>query len=96
VLKSLLGKLSFASQVLPGARLFLRCIIDTIRSRPHGRIQLAADFRADVQYWLDHMLAWNGAQRGAFQYAPLSCSAQTPPRQGSIMASSPARQPPKP
>jgi hypothetical protein len=59
-LESLLGKLSFAAQVLPGARPFLRRIIDTIRSRPTGRIRLPGSFRSDVKYWLKHLTSWNG------------------------------------
>jgi hypothetical protein len=59
-LESLLGKLSFAATVLPGARPFLRRIIDTLCSRPTGRIRLQGSFRSDVRYWLGHMASWNG------------------------------------
>ena len=57
--QSLLGKLSFAATVLPGARPFLRRIIDTMRAG-HKRIALGAVFRADIAYWAAHIEVWNG------------------------------------
>ena len=61
-LQSLLGKLSFASTVLPGARPFLRRVIDmvAIATWGGGQVRLSADFRKDVRYWRDHMGVWNG------------------------------------
>jgi hypothetical protein len=58
--QSLLGKLSFAATVLPGARPFLRRIIDAISGRDSGRVLLNGGFRSDVKYWLAHISAWNG------------------------------------
>ena len=58
--QSLLGKLSFAATVLPGARPFLRRIIDVIAGRTSGRVCLDGGFRSDVRYWLAHLSAWNG------------------------------------
>ena len=55
--QSLLGKLSFAATVLPGARPFLRRVIDTMRAG-HKRIALGAIFRADIAYWAAHIDGW--------------------------------------
>ena len=87
-LASLIGKLQFAAQVLPGARPFTRRLIDlcTRRSaaldrqlgrshdsaaslrRRHFATQRASvrtgrGFRADIRFWQDHLLHWNGTQR---------------------------------
>jgi hypothetical protein len=62
-LQSLLGKLSFATTVLPGARPFLRRIIDTMAGmagRPRGQVCLGAEFKAEVRYWRAHLGEWNG------------------------------------
>lgn len=59
-LQSLLGKLAFAATVLPGARPFTRRIIDKLVAHPSGRVLLDAAFRADVDFWLEHMATWNG------------------------------------
>jgi hypothetical protein len=64
-LESVLGKLSFAAQVLPGARPFMRRMLDAIkrcrkRSTP---VRIDAGFRADVRYWIQHLSTWNGRQR---------------------------------
>lgn len=61
--QSLLGKLSFASQVLPGARPFLRRIIDVIAGKRGGRVRLDTNFRGDVCYWQAHIAQWNGRAR---------------------------------
>ena len=58
--QSLLGKLSFASTVLPGARPFMRRIIDLLAGRPSGRLRLGAAFKADLAYWQSHLERWNG------------------------------------
>jgi hypothetical protein len=63
-LQSLLGKLTFASTVLPGARPFTRRIIDRICDRgDKKRIALDDAFRADVRYWATHLAQWNGKER---------------------------------
>ena len=59
-LQSLLGKLSFAATVLPGARPFLRRIIDVVSGRTFGTVKLGAAFRSEVRYWRDHVAQWNG------------------------------------
>ena len=68
-LQSLLGKLSFAATVLPGARPFLRRIIDLIAGRSHGKVRLGAAFKMEVRYWRSHLGQWNG--RAAW-LAPMS------------------------
>ena len=62
-LQSLLGKLSFAATVLPGARPFLRRIIDSISDTGKGKFHLDAGFREEVRYWRDHLADWNGRQQ---------------------------------
>jgi hypothetical protein len=62
-LQSLLGKLAFAAAVLPGARPFLRRIIDTVSGTNKGAIRLSAEFRLEVRYWRDHIATWNGRQQ---------------------------------
>jgi hypothetical protein len=62
-LLSLLGKLAFASTVLPGSRPFLRRIIDATKGRRGGKVRLRPDFKLEVRYWRDHVSAWNGRER---------------------------------
>ena len=58
--QQLLGKLSFAATVLPGARIFLRRVIDSMAGRKYGQVKLGAPFKAELRYWRDHMAVWNG------------------------------------
>ena len=62
-LQSLQGKLAFAATVLPGARPFLRRIIDMSKGAERGPRKLTSEFRAEVRYWRGHVLAWNGRAR---------------------------------
>lgn len=67
-LQSLLGKLSFASQVLSGARPFLRSCIDLAHSLDSSasqqqKIPLTAAFHDDLRYWTKVMTTWNGIAR---------------------------------
>ena len=61
-LLSLIGKLSFAAKVVPASRLFLRCLINlsTTASQLHHHITLNSQARADIQWWLKFLPAWNG------------------------------------
>ena len=60
---SLIGKLSFAAQVLPGARPFFRSLIDATRGKNRREfVQLSPDTLTDIRYWLDHLSTWNGRQ----------------------------------
>lgn len=61
-LMSLVGKLSFAAACLPGARPFMRRVLDLV---PHGRpkyklVNLSSSFRADLLYWSTRLRLWNG------------------------------------
>jgi hypothetical protein len=70
-LQSLIGTLSFASRVVQSGRPFLRRMIDTLksdRSKRTGtrhrnrkrRIQLTAEFHADLRWWSAFIGDWNG------------------------------------
>jgi hypothetical protein len=65
--ESLIGKLSFAAQVLPGARPFMRRMLDTLRrckSKRHSApIRIDPGFRADVRFWSQQLHHWNGRQQ---------------------------------
>jgi hypothetical protein len=65
--ESLIGKLSFAAQVLPGARPFMRRMLDTVHASTGKRhstpIHIDPSFRADVRFWLHHLSDWNGTQQ---------------------------------
>ena len=64
--ESLIGKLSFAAQVLPGARPFMRRMLDTVHAcksrKPSHPIRIDPGFRDDVRFWLRHFDSWNGRQ----------------------------------
>jgi hypothetical protein len=63
--RSLIGKLSFAAMVLPGARPFMRRLLDSV-SRCKTRntpIPLTEGMLADIDFWLEYMRTWNGKQR---------------------------------
>ena len=65
--ESLIGKLSFAAQVLPGARPFMRRMLDSVHAcssrRRAAPIHIDAGFRSDVRFWLQHFSTWNGRQQ---------------------------------
>ena len=61
---SLVGKLSFAAHVLPGARPFFRSLIDATRGlSKRAAVVLGPSVHADIQYWLQHLSSWNGRQQ---------------------------------
>lgn len=60
---SLAGKFSFAAHVLPGARPFLRRIIDSFKGRrPNEVLTVSKAFRCDLRSWLLYLNRWNGRQ----------------------------------
>lgn len=65
--QSLVGKLSFAAKVLPGARPFMRRMHDLIRDRAapsrFALMRLDKGWKADANFWLRHFQHWNGKQR---------------------------------
>lgn len=69
---SLVGKLSFAAQVLPGARPFFRSLIDATKGL-HKRafIILPRSTLEDIAYWQRHLLTWNGRQSWRTPAAPI-------------------------
>ena len=64
---SLIGKLSFAAQVLPGARPFMRRMLDALhqcKSRRHSTpVRIDPGFRDDVRFWAQQLHHWNGRQQ---------------------------------
>jgi hypothetical protein len=65
-LESIIGKLSFAAIVLPGARPFMRRMLDACHgaasARRISRIRVSKPFYDDVYYWYNHLARWNGTQ----------------------------------
>ena len=61
-LLSLIGKLSFATKVVPAGRLFLRRLIDlsTTVDRLHHHPRIGAEARADLEWWAHFLPQWNG------------------------------------
>jgi len=53
-LQELAGKLSWASHVVCGGRVYLQRIFNTLRPLrlPHHKVKLSSEFRADVEWWL--------------------------------------------
>ena len=71
-LLSLIGTLSFACKVIKPGRIFLRRLIDlsgTVTSLNH-HIDLNADARADIHWWVQFLPSWNGTAK--FQEPPVS------------------------
>ena len=63
-IQSLVGKLNFAASVLPGARPFLRRLIDLGCGKARsGRRHITAAVRADLHYWDTHFAEWNGREQ---------------------------------
>ena len=64
-LLSLIGKLSFASKIIPSGRTFIRRLIDlstTVRRLSH-RVSLNHDAREDINWWQQFLPSWNGRQK---------------------------------
>ena len=61
-LLSLIGKLSFATKVIPAGRIFLRRLLDTAHSTPNldAPLQLSSDSALDITWWLKFASNWNG------------------------------------
>ncbi|XP_055353021.1 uncharacterized protein LOC129598954 [Paramacrobiotus metropolitanus] len=61
-LLSLIGKLSWATKIIPAGRIFLRRMINLANSvrQLHYRISLNKEFRADLNWWLEFLPLWNG------------------------------------
>ena len=64
-LLSLIGKLSFASKIIPSGRTFIRRLIDlstTVHKLSH-HVTLNASAREDINWWLLFLPSWNGTQK---------------------------------
>jgi len=61
-LQSLAGSLNFACQVVHGGHTFLRCVIGCFNKLTHSshRCCLSTDFRADVSWWKEFLVTFNG------------------------------------
>jgi hypothetical protein len=66
-LRSLVGKFSFAAQVLPGARPYMRRLIDQLCTATAGSgsrsVRVNSAMRADLDFWSDNLSRWNGRCR---------------------------------
>ena len=62
-LQSLVGKLSWATKVLPVGRIFLRRLIDATVSvkRPLHHVRVTQGMREDMRAWLHFLNEWDGA-----------------------------------
>ncbi|XP_065195664.1 uncharacterized protein LOC135827068 [Sycon ciliatum] len=73
---SLLGKLSFAAQVIVSGRTFMRRLWDTAKKFSkvprHYRITLSSDCRKDLLWWQEFLASWNG--KWFFLYQPETSS----------------------
>lgn len=61
-LQSLAGSLNFACQVVHGGRTFLRRVIDCVNKLKHPahRCRLTSDIRADISWWKEFLVTFNG------------------------------------
>ena len=61
-LETVIGCLSHVAVVVCAGRVFIHHLIDTskIPRRPHHRVQLNADCRADLAWWSTYVVEWNG------------------------------------
>ena len=61
-LLSLIGKLSFATKVIPAGRIFLRRLLDLAHSVPslETRLRISIDSALDINWWLTFASTWNG------------------------------------
>lgn len=62
-LLSLIGKLSFATKVIPAGRIFLRRLItlSTAVGPLNHHIDLNTDAKADIHWWIAFLPSWNGS-----------------------------------
>jgi hypothetical protein len=71
--QSVIGKLNFAAQVLPGACPFTRKLIDLIRGvrKNNFFITIDAAARADAAWWCAYIGTWNGRMKWRSQDGPI-------------------------
>ena len=63
--QSLAGSLAHASKVVKGGRCFTRRIYDLCSkvSKPHYKIRLSGEARADIRWWLEFAKEFNGSEK---------------------------------
>jgi hypothetical protein len=60
-LECCLGKLNWAAQLLPGARVFMRYLLDLLaKSKHHRKVKVNEHVIADLQWWKTGLLLFNG------------------------------------
>ena len=61
-LLSVIGKLSFASKIIPSGRIFVRCLIDLAKSvsKLYHHISLNLVAQKDIEWWQKFLPSWNG------------------------------------
>lgn len=64
-LQSLVGKFSFAAQVLPGARAFMRRLLARLDglAAPHHVVWLRSYEKDDLRFWRAYLSVWNGRRQ---------------------------------
>ena len=64
-LQRLVGKMQFCAGVLPGARPFVRALIDALCGvqRNSHHIHISKAMRGDLRFWVRYFDAWNGRQQ---------------------------------
>lgn len=70
-LRSLLGKLSFLSSVLPAARPFMRQCIDAASNPNFSRPRrLSNSFKQELRFWLENLDVWDGTRKWMLSAEP--------------------------
>lgn len=93
---SLVGKLSFAAHVLPGARPFFRSLIDSTRGlSKRSSLTLDNNVRSDINHWLKHLSTWNGRQRWRTTTPIVVATDASLSGWGGLVISSPVSLPPR-
>ena len=83
-LQSLIGHLSHAAMVVLPGRMFLRRMIDLMKTakHPHHHIRLTAGFRSDLHWWASFLPWWNGPS--CHQGTPHTWSRRMPQGRGAV------------
>ena len=60
-LQQLAGKLSWASHIVKGGRIYLQRVLDLMRplKHPHHKVRLTSDFFEDIKWWLNLLQVCN-------------------------------------
>lgn len=63
IFEKLVGRLIFASQVIRGARTFVRRLLDTLNAHISGSIKISIQTRLDLLWWVRFLDHWNGHEK---------------------------------